>query len=243
MTRYTIDELAQRSGVTSRNIRTYQEHELLRPPTINGRVGYYDDGHLARLALIRSLQDRGFSRAAIHDLLVGWESGFSIADVIGVEQALTTDWDVDEGFVTDDELDVVFGVDPAPRKRAVELSLLRPAEGGYVISSQRVFDAGVQLFGLGVPIDTILDVAERLLDHAQQIASDFRHLFEDHVMSTIDLRSPDSRSDTVAAVEALRPLPGSIAGRAIELTLSRALREMLVDLVEREGVKERRSRA
>jgi hypothetical protein len=39
----------------------------------------------------------------------------------------------------------------------------------------------------------------------------------------------------VAAVEALRPVPGSIAGRAIELTLSRALREMLVDLVEREG--------
>ena len=103
---------------------------------------------MARLAVIRSLQDRGFSRAAIHDLLVGWESGFSIADVIGVEQALTTDWDVDEGFVTDAELDAVFGDDPAPRKRAVELSLLRPADGGgYVISSQRVFDSGVQLDG------------------------------------------------------------------------------------------------
>jgi len=236
MTRYTIDELAQRSGVTSRNIRTYQEHGLLRSPTITGRVGYYDDGHMARLALIRSLQDRGFSRAAIRDLLVGWESGYSIADVIGVEQALTTDWDVDEGFVTDAELDAVFGDDPAPRKRAVELGLLRPAEGGgYVVSSQRVFDAGVQLLGLGVPIGTILDVAEQLLDHAQQIAADFRQLFEDHVMSSIDPASPGSKAATVAAVEALRPLPGSIAGRAIELTLSRALREMLVDLVEREG--------
>ena len=61
-------------------------------------------------------------------------------------------------------------------------------------------------------------------------------------MSRIDPTSPDSKAATIAAVEALRPVPGGIAGRAIELTLSRALREMLVDLVEARGQVNRRSR-
>ncbi|HYX43705.1 MAG TPA: MerR family transcriptional regulator, partial [Acidimicrobiales bacterium] len=65
----TIDELARAAGVTTRSIRAYQTAGLLPHPRLVGRVGRYDDGHLARLRYIGHLQDRGFSQAAIRDLL------------------------------------------------------------------------------------------------------------------------------------------------------------------------------
>src|SRR3954447_10118770 len=86
----TIDELARRAGTTTRNVRAYQERGLLPPPEKQGRVGVYDDGHLARLLLIASLLDRGFSLASIRALFDGWQAGHSIRDVLGLEEALVT---------------------------------------------------------------------------------------------------------------------------------------------------------
>src|SRR5947209_15316026 len=88
----TIDALARRSGVTTRNIRAYQTRGLLPPPRMEGRVGYYDDGHLSRLQYVASLQERGFSLAAIQCLLDAWEQGRGLTDVLGFEEALTAPW-------------------------------------------------------------------------------------------------------------------------------------------------------
>ena len=78
----TIDELAREAGVTTRNIRAYQTRGLLPSPRMEGRVGYYDDGHLARLRYIASLQERGFSLAAIQCLLEAWDQGAGLRDVL-----------------------------------------------------------------------------------------------------------------------------------------------------------------
>src|SRR5437764_215117 len=55
MERLTVDELARNAGITTRNVRAYQERGLLPPPTRVGRVGYYDERHLARLSIIGEL--------------------------------------------------------------------------------------------------------------------------------------------------------------------------------------------
>lgn len=65
----TIAELADRSGMTARNIRAYQSRALLHPPEIRGRVAQYNGSHLARLQLIASLQREGFTLAAIKRLV------------------------------------------------------------------------------------------------------------------------------------------------------------------------------
>ena len=65
----TIAELAERSGLTARNIRAYQSRGLLFAPEIQGRVAHYNGAHLARLMLIGSLQREGFTLAAIHRLI------------------------------------------------------------------------------------------------------------------------------------------------------------------------------
>lgn len=79
-----IDELARRADTTTRNIRAFQSIGVLPPPHLAGRTGFYDDGHLARLQVVTSLQDRGFSLASIRELLLAWEEGRSLQQVLGL---------------------------------------------------------------------------------------------------------------------------------------------------------------
>jgi DNA-binding transcriptional MerR regulator len=81
---WTVDELARRAGLPVRTIRDYQTMGLLPPPAKRGRVGFYGDAHLARLALIARLRDRGYSLAGIGDLLVSWRDGADLGEVLGL---------------------------------------------------------------------------------------------------------------------------------------------------------------
>lgn len=92
---YRIDDLARASGTTVRNIRAYQERGLLPPPARRGRVALFDDTHLARLKVITSMLDRGYTSGHIKEMLGAWESGKELADVLGLESTLLGPHDVD----------------------------------------------------------------------------------------------------------------------------------------------------
>src|SRR5260370_30221118 len=53
---HTIDELAHISGMSNRTIRFYNTQGMLPPPTMRGRVAYYDEEHLLVLNIIRELK-------------------------------------------------------------------------------------------------------------------------------------------------------------------------------------------
>src|SRR6266545_3233391 len=78
--RMTVDELARRAGLPSSTIRLYQTKGLLPRPRREGRVGIYDDSHLARLRLIGQLRQRGFSLAGIKHLIETWQAGQTLDD-------------------------------------------------------------------------------------------------------------------------------------------------------------------
>ncbi len=81
--RLTIDELAQRTGITTRTIRSYQDRGLLAPPVIIGRTGYYDADHVARLHVIGHLLEERFSLAAIGALFEAWDHGRTLGELLG----------------------------------------------------------------------------------------------------------------------------------------------------------------
>ncbi len=101
----TIDELARRTGLTTRTIRAHQTAGLLSPPHRRGRTAYYRAEHTERLGAISRLQARGWSRAAIRDALDAWEAGRPLAELLGVRSvgsppaAQSSDW-ADELFAT-----------------------------------------------------------------------------------------------------------------------------------------------
>jgi DNA-binding transcriptional MerR regulator len=55
---HTIDELAYVSGMPSRTIRFYNTQGMLPPPTMRGRVAYYDEEHLLVLHIIKELKEQ-----------------------------------------------------------------------------------------------------------------------------------------------------------------------------------------
>lgn len=225
--RMTIDDLAREAGCTTRNIRNYQTLGLLPPPSIVGRVGYYGDGHLARLRLVDRLQGQGFSLAAIIELLRAWEHGRSLGEVLGFEQALTAPWSDEEAErVSASELLERFpeaAQDPALALRAVELGLIEPDGDGFRVPSPSLLQAGVELVAAGVPLDATQDEVEALRADMARVARRFVALFERYVWAPFaEAGMPAEQLPEVTdALRRLRPL----AAVAVQATLARAMED------------------
>jgi DNA-binding transcriptional MerR regulator len=74
---FSLPDLARAAGVTPRTVRYYLAQGLLPPPIGAGRGPHYDGDHLARLRLVRNLQERHLPLAEIRRQL----ASMSAADV------------------------------------------------------------------------------------------------------------------------------------------------------------------
>jgi DNA-binding transcriptional MerR regulator len=66
---FSLAQLADRVGLSARNIRAHQARRLLHAPTRRGRQAIYDETHVRRLVAIVNLQDQGFNLASIAAIL------------------------------------------------------------------------------------------------------------------------------------------------------------------------------
>jgi len=226
----TIDELSRQSGVTSRNIRAYQTRGLIPPPRMAGRVGYYEAGHLARLRYVASLQERGFSLAAIQCLLEAWDQGRDLTDVLGFEEALTAPWSDEkpERFTAERLLELFpeTATDPALLGRAMELGLLVVADDDQLEApSPRLTRVGAGLVAAGIPLGAALDEYERLTADAARIAERFVRLFEDHVWEPFVAAGlpPEHLAGVTDALQRVRPLAGAAMDAALAHAMERAV--------------------
>lgn len=225
----TVDELARRAGVTTRTVRNHQTAGLLPPPTLVGRVGRYDEGHLARLRLVTQLQNQGFSLAGIAELLRAWENGRSLADVLGFEQALTAPWSDEEPEVVSPQRLFELFPEAATRPdlvlRAVELGLLAPEGAAVRLPSPRLVHAGAELVAVGVPLAAALDELAALGEDLDRVARRFVRLFEDHVWKPFaDAGMPADRlPDVTDALRRIRPL----AAAAVQAVLARSMQQVV----------------
>jgi DNA-binding transcriptional MerR regulator len=235
----TIDELAHRSGTTTRNIRAYQERGLVPPPRLAGRVGYYNETHLARLKHIAELSERGFSLAAVRELFTAWEQGYGLAEVLGFEEALAAPWDSGGGApVTVAELRQRLGADADAISRAVQLGILLPDPADpdcYRVPSAQLLDAGAELVATGVPLERVLDEAARLRDDLDRIAGRMVGLFREYVWQPYDEagRPPDELPGITEALNRARPVAwmaiGPLFAQAMADRLRRTAAETLVE--------------
>lgn len=227
----TIDELARRSGCTSRNVRNYQTMGLLPPPTLVGRVGYYGPTHLDRLRLIAHLQAQGFSLAAMRRLLEACEAGLSLTDLLGFEEALAAPWTDEEAeTMTIEQLVEVFPDsvrDPALAVRAVELGLVVPEEGGFRVPSPSLLRAGAELVASGVPLAAAQQELAELAADMDRIASRFVELFERHVWEPfVEAGMPaEGLASVTAALARMRPL----AATSVQATLAQAMQRRVAE--------------
>jgi DNA-binding transcriptional MerR regulator len=204
----TIDELAQQTGMTVRNLRAHQSRGLLPPPEVRGRTGYYGPEHVARIELIRELQDDGFSLELIGRLL---SSAGSSAAAMRFVRAMRAPYGEEEPqVITAAELSARWGDDD--RKlldRAIELGIMRPlGDGRYEELSPRLARVSEELAELGVSARQALEVAGSLRRQADAVARAYMKLFIEAVWKPFEAAGrPEERWPEVSeALERLRPL-------------------------------------
>src|SRR3954471_5310707 len=244
----TIDALAQRTGMTVRNIRAHQSRGLLPPPEIEGRTGFYGPDHAARIELISEMQAGGLNLASIKRLLQ--DTPGSDSEMLGFKRALMAPWEDEEHeFITNEDLIARLKLDPqAPNPRllarAVELGfLIDHGEGRFEVPSPTLFRAAEELRSLGIATETALDVLEEIERGSRAIARSFVKLFVEEVWRPFadggqsDNEWPDVRN----AIERMRPLATDAVMAVFRRTMTEGIERRFGEELERRGPEQRAS--
>lgn len=215
-TELRVDQLAARAEVSVDTIRFYQARGLLAPPRRQGRVAWYGAGHVAALARIRRLRDRGLSLATIRRLLAG---ELDAADEALAEALSGTGRGpgagegsraADPPLLSLADLAGQTGLPMALLAALEREGLLVPRQVGgqprYTQEDVEVARSGLRLLELGLPLAEVLALARAHHRAMERVAEAAVTLFDAHI------RQPIRRaglSDEVAAarlVEAFQTL-------------------------------------
>lgn len=221
---YRIGELAAAAGVPVRTLRYYQERRLLPPPRREGRVGWYSDDHLARLRVIADLLERGHTLEGIRELLAAWEQGRDVAELLGIERAVTAPWSNETPVtLTLAEMEELFPgqITPEVTEQAISLGHVEVRGDRVTHWSRRQLDATVALVRAGVPLSEVLAASRELQRGVDELAALFVGMITTHVVGKItdrDLAELDL-SDLGETLAQLRPG----AQLAVEASFARAM--------------------
>ncbi len=232
---YRVDALAAKADVSVDTVRFYQSRGLLAPPRREGRVAWYDDEHVARLARIRRLQARGLTLATIARLLAG---ELDAADEALVTAVSAPDPDSDERL-TLGELAERSGI-PLPILQAVlSEGLLVPRRTGgddrFTTDDVTAAAAGLRLLEAGLPLPEVLELARRHHEAMRAVAEQAVELFDTYIRHPLrESGLPDEQAAErlVAAFQTLLPATSELVTHHFRRTLLDVAQEH----IERVGV-------
>jgi DNA-binding transcriptional MerR regulator len=235
-----IDELARRADLTVRTVRMYQERGLLPAPLRRGRKAAYRTEHLTRLRLVQRLADRGYSLAAIKDLVDAWDSQHGLGHLLGIEAAVIEGGPSEPRRFTADDLTEMFPGDEdlSALARAVEIGLLVPDGEEFVATNPTLVLAGAALVAAGMTPHATLDLATTTLESTDRLAQQYMAAFLEHVwqpfeaagepVTDVDRMAHEIREKRALAVQAV----ASAMANAMEAHIDRAI---MTDAIPRPG--------
>ena len=179
-----VDQLAARADASVDTVRFYQSKGLLPPPRREGRIAWYGQEHLDRLARIRALKARGLSLATIGLLLRGELDAADealITAVVGAASPTSS-----EQPLSLEELAERAGVAPELLAEIVRRGFLVPrrtvgGEIGFTSEDVEVVAAGLRLLQQGLPLPDLLDLAAEHHAAMRAVAERAVALFDVHV--------------------------------------------------------------
>ena len=235
----TIEQLASQADTATSTVRMYQTKGLLPPPVRRGRIGYYGQGHLARLRLIADLQEQGFSLASIKRLTDAWESGRSLDDVLGLETQVASVWAREEpvkiGLRDFRELFPGQRITPGIITRAITMGLISLDGTSVVVRDPSFLRIGSELARQGVPASEALDELVALQKAADTIAGRFTQVFERHMWHDFVMAGmPSERiAPLTQSLGRLSALAEEITGLVLRDALRRKAGEFLAEQATR----------
>ncbi len=178
----TVDELARQARLPVRTIREYQTLRLLPAPRRQGRIGVYGQAHLDRLAAIGRLQRRGYSLAAIKDLLGAGDAG-GLAALLGVELGAAALDEMPLRLTRAQLNSRVPGLSAATLEHARAVGLFQPDGARHVlVRSPALLALVAHAVSAGIPPDGVLDLIGTLRTGLSELAEAVTsHVIEDVV--------------------------------------------------------------
>lgn len=233
----TIDELAQTSGMTVRNIRAHQSRGLLQAPIVRGRIGFYDDRHVARLELIQQLQSGGFNLTAIQRLVERAErTGDDIGNLRNL--VLTSFAEEQSEVMTRDELGRLLGseIDSRLIKKGIELGfVLQLDDDRFEVLSPTIMRAAVQCIELGVPLEMLINVLKAVNIHTRSISDAFIKMVDEGIIRPVekDGMPPEAFPQVLTAIESLRPLAAEVALAGFRISMDSSAEDAFGKILRR----------
>jgi DNA-binding transcriptional MerR regulator len=239
----TVDELAQRVGMSVRNVRFYASRGLIPPPHRRGRVGFYGPDHVVRLELVRELQAHGFTLNAIEGYLERIPADASPQDV-ALHRTLLAPWmpDLPE-TVSRIELVKRCGraLSDSDISTLMALGVVAKAGPGDPDGSYRVAPAmlgvGVEMLDLGLPKKSVRAAHDVFTAHGRAIAEELTEIFRTQVWP-LYRESGESRERIRELVERFKP----ITVQALVIAYERAVNETKRATVRRSASRRATSR-
>lgn len=226
---YRIGELARAAGIRVRNLRYYQERGLLPPPRREGRIAWYSQEHLARLRVISDLLERGHTLNGIGELLTAWEEGSGVAEMLGLERALTGSWDEGEPVTFSvGELLAEFGDEATPEniEHAAALGYITVDGETVTHGSRRLYEGTLALVRAGIPLSAVLEAGRQLQARMDETASVFVDLAHRYLLGDLGSKPlPPGEAQRIAdVVERLRPVARDVVGAEFARAMERRVR-------------------
>lgn len=228
----TIDQLAERSGVTVRTIRFWAGRGLLPPPVLRGRTGLYDADHLARLELVSELSALGFTLAAIEGHLERLPHSTGAAE-LALQRALLTPWvpeqleETDRAgldqragrALADDDVDALVG-----------LGVIDLLDDGRIrLHGPGTLGGGLAVLDSGLPLDVWRSAHALIEQHTTALAEDLMKMFQDEVLQPYRDRGrpADERTRLAEAFSQLKPITVRGVVTAFGRAVNRTIRERI----------------
>lgn len=204
----TIDELAAKVGLTVRTVRFYAGKRLLPPPRLEGRTGFYGPQHVARLSLVRDLQQTGYNLAAIEQLLTALPED---ADPLAIDMygSLLVPWVPQEALVlaVDELADRLnHTVDDSVLELLQAANVLTIRGNNTVEITQRQLEFAKRVLELQAPLDALVEGNQIVRHHTAQIAEKLQQVFLERIAAQFDEANPESREHLRAIAATLRPV-------------------------------------
>ena len=224
---YSLVELVQLSGVAVDTIRYYQSIRLLPSPGRDGRNAVYEEVHLDRLRLIRSMAARGLSLKVIGMLLAKGERDDS-------DRALLT-------AIEEEAAEPTYGREELATRLGIPHALLASVEHAglteavqqpdgvtrYSDADLRVARGALKILGYGFPLTRLLALAVRHDRATRKTVDEAIDLFDRYVRKRGRGGAEDDPGAIARAFKEILPIvTGLVAHHFQRMLVSRALKRL-----------------
>jgi DNA-binding transcriptional MerR regulator len=234
----TIDQLAERTGISVRTIRFYAGKGLLPSPRLRGRTGLYGPEHVFRLELVTELSGLGFTLAAIEGYLLRLPMSLTPAE-LQLQRALLVPWVAEQL----EEIDAAGLTRRAGRELSGgELETLealgaieRRPDGSILLHGPAALTSALDSMSIGIPLDVLHRLNDVITLHTTALAEDLMKVFQDDVLQPYRDRGRPATERARLGEIYTRMKPITMQGliTAFGRAVNRAIRERFTEDAER----------